>query len=80
MFTYFVFERGQEISSHSHTHEKLTLILKGEMQFKLGGEIKPIKAGEGVAVPSGIEHKAYAVTAVKVIESWNPVRIDYIVS
>jgi mannose-6-phosphate isomerase-like protein (cupin superfamily) len=50
------------------------------MQFKLGGEIKTIKAGEGVAVPSGIEHKAHAVTAVKVIDAWNPIRTDYIVS
>jgi mannose-6-phosphate isomerase-like protein (cupin superfamily) len=50
------------------------------MQFRLGDEIKNLKAGEGVTVPSNMKHSVYALHPVKVVDAWNPVREDYVVS
>jgi quercetin dioxygenase-like cupin family protein len=80
MLTYFEFEQGQKIPSHEHPHEQITFILEGKMQFRLGDEIKYLKAGEGVTVPSNMKHSVYALRPVKVVDAWNPVREDYVVS
>jgi quercetin dioxygenase-like cupin family protein len=80
MLTYFEFDQGQEIPSHKHPHEQITFILEGEMQFKLGDEIKNLRAGEGVTVPSNMMHSVCALTPVKVVDAWNPIREDYVVS
>ena len=80
MLTYFEFEQGQEIPPHEHPHEQITFILEGEMQFRLGDEIKNLKAGEGVTVPSNMKHSVYALHPAKVVDAWNPIREDYVVS
>jgi len=79
MLTYFEFEQGQDIPPHEHAHEQITFILEGEMEFRLGDEIKILKAGEGVTVPSNIKHSVYAISPVKVVDAWNPIREDYVV-
>lgn len=80
MLTYFEFEPETEIPAHKHPHQQITLILEGEMEFKLGMETKILKSGEGAAVPPNTEHSARSLTKARVIDAWNPIREDYVIS
>lgn len=80
MLTYFEFEPNTEIPSHKHHHEQITFILDGEMEFKLEEKTKILRAGEGVTVPPNKEHSVRALSQVKAVDAWNPIREDYIVS
>ena len=80
MLTYVEFEPNVEFPSHKHPHEQITLILEGKIEFNLRDETKILKAGEGIAVPPNTEHSICALSRVRVVDAWNPVREDYVVS
>lgn len=78
MMTFFDFEEGSEIPLHSHPHEQITYVLKGEMDFTLGGVTKRLSAGDGVVIGSGVEHGAKIVSGpASAVDAWHPAREDY---
>jgi quercetin dioxygenase-like cupin family protein len=79
MLTHFTFKAGSVVPAHSHPHEQITYLVEGEMEFKLDGETRLIRAGEGCAVPPGSEHGVRALTDAAAIDCWHPIREDYIV-
>ncbi len=80
MLTYFEFEPNTEIPCHNHPHEQITFILEGEMEVKVEEKTKILGPGEGVTVLPNKEHSARALTQVRVVDAWNPIRVDYVVS
>ena len=79
MLTHFTFEAGAVVPPHSHPHEQITFLVKGEMEFTLEGETRRIRAGEGCAVPPDAKHSVVALTEAVAIDCWHPIREDYIV-
>ena len=79
MLTYFEFEARTKIPTHRHHHEQITFIIEGEMEFSLEDKKKILKAGEGVIVPPNKEHSVSALTRVRVVDAWYPIREDYVV-
>ena len=78
MLTFFEFEPFSIIPAHKHPNEQITYILEGKMEFTLEGNTKVLSAGEGVVIPSNIEHSAKVLDVqTKAIDTWNPVREDY---
>ena len=79
MLTHFTFKAGAAVPEHSHPHQQITFLLKGEMEFTLEGEMRLIRAGEGCAVPPNARHGVLALAEAEAIDCWHPVREDYIV-
>ncbi len=78
MMTFFKFEPNSVIPSHKHTHEQITCVIEGEMEFTLEGETKVVKAGDGVVIPSNYEHSAKILSKpTKAVDAWYPIRGDY---
>lgn len=69
--------RGREIPSHEHPHEQIVNLLEGVFEMKVGDDTFVMKAGDSVVVPSGITHSALAITDIRCIDVFHPVRQDY---
>lgn len=69
--------RGGEIPSHEHPHEQIVNLLEGVFEMKVGDDTFVMKAGDSVVVPSGTAHSALAITDIRCIDVFHPVRQDY---
>lgn len=49
---------GAEFPPHSHEASQLTIILKGDIEFSVGGEKIFVREGETIYIPSGESHGA----------------------
>lgn len=45
-----------EVPIHSHPHEQYGLVLEGEAEFTIAGQVKLLKAGEYYAIPGDVPH------------------------
>ncbi len=65
---------------HSHPHEQVSYVAKGEIIFYCEDrEDQHLKEGDVYAVPSGKKHTVKILTEqVRLIDSFNPVREDFI--
>ncbi|MFQ6001284.1 MAG: cupin domain-containing protein [Anaerolineae bacterium] len=78
MLTFFDLAPHSIVPKHKHPHEQITFIIEGEMEFTLGNETRVIGKGEGVAIPSNVEHGAKVLhLPTKAIDAWHPPREDY---
>ena len=63
---------------HSHPHEQLGIVIEGQIEFNVAGEVKVLKPGEVYVIPGGVEHEARTFDQpVKVLDVFNPVREEY---
>ena len=79
MLTHFTMETGSVVPSHSHSHEQISFVVSGELDFTLEGETRRVRAGEGCAVPAATVHSVKVIREAAVIDCWHPIREDYIV-
>lgn len=56
----WVDEPGKTYESHSHSHDETIWILRGTMQFKIGGQIFDLEPGDRLTLPRGSQHAAKA--------------------
>jgi quercetin dioxygenase-like cupin family protein len=78
MFTYFEIEPDRFFDIHSHESEQITMVLEGELHFKLQEKIICVKKGEVIAIPSWTPHAAYTKKqAAKAVDAWSPVMKKY---
>jgi quercetin dioxygenase-like cupin family protein len=68
---------GSDLAEHHHVHEQITFILEGQLDMVIGGKAYSLTAGMYHVIPSNTPHSAFAKTACKVIDVFNPVREDY---
>jgi amino-acid N-acetyltransferase len=79
MLTYFEVKPCSRFSKHSHKSEQITLVLKGELFFRVNNRILCVKEGEVIAIPSHVPHSVYTQNKpVKAIDAWSPVMRQYI--
>jgi quercetin dioxygenase-like cupin family protein len=76
MVTHLVFAAGAVGTRHTHPHEQMTVVLRGEMEFTLGEERKVLKTGDVIAIPSNIEHSVVALTETELLDIFTPVPDD----
>ncbi len=65
---------------HSHPHEQISYVAKGEVLFFCEGEKEQhLKEGDMFAVPSGLKHTIKLLTReVRLVDSFNPLREDFL--
>lgn len=76
-FGYVELKKGSIVPTHHHIHEQITYILDGQLDMVIGGVDCSMTAGMYHVIPSNLPHSAVAITDVKVIDVFGPVREDY---
>jgi quercetin dioxygenase-like cupin family protein len=78
MFTYFEVDPGSRFDLHSHGNEQITMVLEGELVFKLKHRLICVTKGDVIAVPSNIPHEVFTQNSpVIAIDAWSPVMEKY---
>mgnify|MGYP003394760757 CR=1 FL=1 len=49
---------GTIYPGHQHSHDECIWLLKGEMEYEVGGQIFELKAGDRLFLPKGTAHTA----------------------
>ncbi|NTV63082.1 MAG: cupin domain-containing protein [Oscillochloris sp.] len=63
---------------HQHPHEQTTYVVSGRLRVQIGDE--QIEAGPGsiARFPSNVPHAVWALEASLVLDTFSPVRADYL--
>jgi quercetin dioxygenase-like cupin family protein len=65
--------------AHSHPHEQISYIAKGEIYVFINGEKTHLKEGDMFAVAGGVPHCIQMLTReVRIIDSFTPIREDFL--
>lgn len=78
MLTFFSFAPGAVVPEHAHANEQITVVVRGAMEFTLGGETRRLRGGDGVCIPPNVPHRAVVLDEpAEAYDAWNPPRDDY---
>lgn len=72
------FEKGGVGSLHSHRHTQITYIETGLFEVEISGEKQVLGAGDAFYVPPHALHGAVCLEAGVLIDSFSPMREDFI--
>ena len=76
-FVLWRFDVGAAAPEHHHPHEQAVHVYDGELEFVVNGSKMILKAGDVLIVPSNIPHSGKALTEVRAMDVFCPVREDY---
>jgi unsaturated pyranuronate lyase len=70
---------GADFPIHSHPHEQIIVVLRGQLDFTVGDERRVAGAGEAIVIPPGVLHggRVHGAEPVMTIEAFHPVRRDF---
>ncbi|TVR74295.1 MAG: cupin domain-containing protein [Spirochaetaceae bacterium] len=73
----WTFVAGTALPEHSHPHEQIALVVEGELELTIGGDLHVLRSGDAAVIPGGTPHSARAVTICRVMDTFHPVREDF---
>ena len=71
-------QKDGAVPEHSHVHEQIATVEKGALKFFIDGGEQIVKAGESLAIPSGVPHGVVAMEDTVVVDVFSPCREDWI--
>ena len=71
-------KKGVVVPEHSHVNEQLTYILEGALKFWIDGKELVVHAGEVLAIPPHMPHKAEALEDTVDLDVFYPPRQDWL--
>jgi quercetin dioxygenase-like cupin family protein len=78
MLNWIEMEPGAVVPQHSHPHEQLGVILRGEITLTIAGVEHVMRPDDGYAIPGGVEHGGVAgPDGCLLVDVFAPVREDY---
>lgn len=72
------FERGAVGLPHRHPHSQVSYVVKGSFEVEIDGRKKVLFEGDSFYVPSGCLHGAVALEPGVLIDTFAPMREDYV--
>ena len=57
------YEPNSVAPRHAHSEEQVFIVLEGELEMTLGGEVRLMKAGEAALIPAWVEHSVRSLGA-----------------
>jgi quercetin dioxygenase-like cupin family protein len=81
MLAQVLLEKGCLVPKHHHVHEQITHVLQGALRFWIGedeSQTLVVSGGEVLLIPSNVPHKAEALEATVVADTFCPPRQDWI--
>jgi len=76
-FMYWTVDAGAVMPEHSHVHEQVAHVLKGEFELSVDGQTQLLDPGKVAVIPPNVKHGGRAVTACELLDVFNPEREDY---
>jgi len=78
MMSFVNFCPNSYIPKHSHHHEQMGTVLKGQIEFVIDEESKILREGDVYLIPSNIEHSARSFgEEALALDIFSPPREDY---
>ncbi len=78
MLTYFEIDPESRFDLHSHVNEQITMVLEGELFFKMKDRLICVKKGDVIAIPANTPHEVFTQkTSVIAVDAWSPVMEKY---
>ncbi len=75
MINFVSFEPDTEAPRHAHQEEQIVIVLEGEMEFDLDGDVRTMRAGDVAVVPPWVPHGAWTRdTTCREVDVFNPPR------
>ena len=66
------------VARHSHPHEQMGMVLKGEFEMVIGGEARVLLEGDCYLIPPDVEHSARTFDMpAQALDIFSPPREDY---
>ena len=72
------FEKGAIGSVHTHPHTQTTYVVSGTFEFTNNGKCKIVKPGDGVYIKPDAPHGCVCLEAGILIDTFSPIRKDFI--
>ena len=71
-------EANSEVPPHVHMHEQGGIVIEGEMEMGIDGEVRLLKPGDMYIIPGNVEHYAKCYdTPAKALDIFSPVRVEF---
>lgn len=77
-FAHWDIMAGATLPEHSHIHEQVAFVVKGKFTVTIDGVINELSDGMMAVIPSNTPHSAIAITDCYIIDTFYPVREDYL--
>jgi quercetin dioxygenase-like cupin family protein len=74
------FDAGAEGYVHSHPHEQLSYVIRGELDFTIDGNVRRVREGDSIYIPGNAKHGVKALTAAALFDTFTPLRDDLLQS
>jgi quercetin dioxygenase-like cupin family protein len=75
MINFVSFEPNTEAPMHVHEEEQIVLVIAGEFEFEIDGDVRTMHVGDVAVVPSWVAHGARTHdTSCREIDVFNPPR------
>ncbi len=78
MLARVLLKKGCIVPLHSHHNEQVAYVLEGALKFWIDGKEIVVKAGEVLAIPPHMPHKAEAMEDTVDLDVFTPPRADWI--
>ena len=76
-FALWRMEKGVILPRHSHMHEQVVFMQSGELDLFVDGVRMLLVPGTVLPIPANAPHWGTALTDVRVMDAFSPVREDY---
>ena len=74
---YWNIKAGSSLPVHSHSHEQISSMIKGEFELTVDGTPHILKANDVFIIPSDTPQSGKAIADCKIMDTFHPVREDY---
>ncbi len=72
------FDKGSVAEVHNHPHQQIGHILEGKFELEIDGKTEILTIGDSFIVPSNIMHGAVCLEKGIIIDSFSPMREDFL--
>ncbi|MBN1931264.1 MAG: cupin domain-containing protein [Desulfobacterales bacterium] len=78
LLTEFKLGKGAILPNHKHYHEQTGYLVSGRIDLNIGEEKYRVEPGDSWCIPGNVDHSAIAIENSVAIETFSPVREDYL--
>ncbi|MDD5582523.1 MAG: cupin domain-containing protein [Candidatus Marinimicrobia bacterium] len=78
MLVRVLFKKGGVGSPHAHPHQQVSYVEKGKFEVTIGDKTEVLVEGDAFVVPSNILHGAVCLEEGVLIDTFSPMREDFI--
>lgn len=76
----FRLHEGTQLPLHSHPHEQVGYLVKGQIRLTIGAEVYDVHPGDSWCIPGDVLHCAEIIGESVAVEVFSPVREEYLPS